>query len=112
ECLDTHDPQSPMYHDLKSESRAWFWQTCLEMAYWQTAPPLWYPTIVSRKLTTTWYQRQCPFMFGDAVPEVPEWRRMNKDYGGWDVCLSRTFWVDGEWDPWRTLSVQSDNAPS
>jgi hypothetical protein len=25
--------------------------------------------------------------------------------------LDRVFWIDGEWDPWRTLSVQSDDAP-
>lgn len=25
--------------------------------------------------------------------------------------LTRTFWIDGLLDPWRTLSVNSDDAP-
>lgn len=112
ECLDTHDPQSPMYTDLKSDARPWMWQVCTEYAYWQTATPIWHPTMVSRKLTTEWYQRQCPLMFGEHnVPFRPEWRRINREYKGWYLRLSRTFWIDGEWDPWRTLSVQSDDAP-
>lgn len=111
-CLDTHDPRSPMYTDLKSENRPWFWQVCTEYAYWQTAAPLWQTSVVSRKLTTHWYQHQCPYMFGEhEVPRWPEWRRINEEYKGWYLRLTRTFWIDGEWDPWRTLSVQSDNAP-
>lgn len=111
-CLDTHDPRSEMYMDTKAPFRAWFWQICTEYAYWQTARPIWYPSMVSRKLTTDWYQRQCPFLFGEHnVPFRPEWRRINKEYEGWHLRLSRTIWLDGEWDPWRTLSVNSDDAP-
>ena len=111
-CLDTHDPRSEMYMDTKAPFRAWFWQICTEYAYWQTAKPIWSPSMVSRKLTTNWYQRQCPFLFGEHnVPFRPEWRRINKEYEGWHLRLSRTIWLDGEWDPWRTLSVNSDDAP-
>jgi hypothetical protein len=112
ECLDTHDPQAPMYHNTTDESRAWLWQVCTEYAYWQTGSPIWRPTIVSRKLNTRWYQRQCPLMFGEhGVPKFPIWRDINKDYDGWYISLSHVYWLDGEWDPWRTLSVQSDDAP-
>ncbi|KAI8145787.1 peptidase S28, partial [Fennellomyces sp. T-0311] len=113
ECMDTHDPRSPMYTDLKSEVRPWMWQTCTEYAYWQTADFFWRPTLVSRKLTTQWYQRQCPLMFGEHnVPFRPAWREINTDYKGWNINIDRAFFIDGEWDPWRTLSVQSDNAPT
>ncbi|KAI9310572.1 serine carboxypeptidase S28-domain-containing protein [Dichotomocladium elegans] len=112
ECLNTHDPQSEMYRDLTAEYRPWFWQICTEYAYWQTAAPLWRPTLVSRKLNTSWYQRQCPLLFGnDIVPRHPHWRRINADYKGWHLLISRAIWLDGEWDPWRTLSVNSDDAP-
>ncbi|CAO0802202.1 unnamed protein product [Mucor circinelloides] len=113
ECLDTHDPRSKMYTDDTDENRAWFWQVCTEYAYWQTGAPIWKPTIVSRKLDTTWFQRQCPLMFGEHnVPKRPIWREINQEYEGWHLSLDRVFWIDGEWDPWRTLSVQSDDAPN
>ncbi|KAI7903367.1 uncharacterized protein BX663DRAFT_50240 [Cokeromyces recurvatus] len=113
ECLDTHDPRSKLYTDLTRPSRAWFWQICTEYAYWQTgSAPIWKPRIVSRKLNTAWYQHQCPLMFGEhAVPKRPLWHKINKEYNGWHISLDRVFWIDGEWDPWRTLSVQSNNAP-
>ncbi|KAI8393405.1 peptidase S28 [Radiomyces spectabilis] len=112
ECLNTHNPQSPMYTNITAVNRAWMWQRCTEYAYWQTAPPLWYPSIVSRKLTTDWYQKQCPLMFGEHhVPARPAWRMMNRIYKGWYISLSRVFWIDGQWDPWRTLAVNSDEAP-
>lgn len=112
-CLDTHDPRSPQYTDNTSEDRAWLWQICTEYAYWQTAPPLWhYKPLVSRKLTTDLYQHQCPLAFGEhQVPFRPHWRDINHDYGGWHLRLTRVFWIDGEWDPWRSLSVQSEEAP-
>ncbi|KAI8374890.1 hypothetical protein BD560DRAFT_87350 [Blakeslea trispora] len=104
--------QFNMYTDETDENRAWFWQICTEYAYWQTSSPLWRPTIVSRKLNTAWYQRQCPYMFGEhAVPKRPIWRKINRDYEGWYTSLDRVFWIDGEWDPWRTLSIQSEDAP-
>lgn len=113
ECFDTHDPHSEMYTDEKAAYRGWLWQVCTEYAYWQTSAPIWRPTIVSRKLDAQWYQRQCPLMFGEHdVPHRPVWRDINKDYEGWHVSLDRVYWIDGEWDPWRTLSVQSDDAPN
>ncbi|CAO3607532.1 unnamed protein product [Cunninghamella blakesleeana] len=111
-CLDTHDPKSPQYTDLKAEHRAWMYQVCTEYAYWQTGAPIWQPSIVSRKLTTRWYQRQCPLLYGEHdIPFRPKWRDINKEYQGWHLKLTRTFWIDGLLDPWRTLSVNSDNAP-
>lgn len=112
ECMDTHDPRSKMYTDEKNPNRAWLWQVCTEYAYWQTGAPIWHPTIVSRKLNTAWFQRQCPLTFGEhAVPHRPIWRKINKEYEGWNTRLDRVYYLDGEYDPWRTLSVNSDDAP-
>lgn len=30
-CLDTHDPKSPQFTDLKAEHRAWMYQVCTEV---------------------------------------------------------------------------------
>ncbi|KAI7855582.1 hypothetical protein BDC45DRAFT_407953, partial [Circinella umbellata] len=113
DCLNSHDPDAPMYTDLTSASRPWVWQVCTEYAYWQTGAPESNPTsIVSRKLDTEWYQRQCPLLFGEEnVPAEPAWQKVNEEYQGWNIKLNRTFYIDGEYDPWRTLSVQSDSAP-
>ena len=112
-CLNSHDPNAPMYSNLKSSSRPWMWQVCTEYAYWQTGAPTSIPsTIVSRKSDAKWYQRQCQFLFGEHnIPSEPQWRYINEKYQGWNIKLNRTFWIDGEYDPWRTLSVQSDSAP-
>lgn len=112
ECLDTHDPRSSMYANVTEPNRAWFWQVCTEYAYWQTGAPIWRPSIVSRKLNTAWFERQCPLMFGEhAVPHRPAWRKINHDYEGWHIKLDRVYYLDGEYDPWRTLSVNSEDAP-
>ncbi|ORX54934.1 peptidase S28 [Hesseltinella vesiculosa] len=112
-CLGTHDPNASQYTDLQSEVRPWMYQVCTEYAYWQTGNLPWKSTIVSRHLNVRWYERQCPLFFGkDEVPHVPAWRAHNKKYDGWHIQLNRTFWLDGEMDPWRTLSVNSDHAPS
>lgn len=112
ECMDTHDPRGKMYTDVTSENRAWLWQVCTEYAYWQTGAPIWRPTIVSRKLNTSWFQRQCPLTFGEhEVPKRPIWREINREYDGWYVSLDRVFWIDGEFDPWREDSIQSESAP-
>lgn len=112
QCFDSHDPRSTFYADIAPDSKAWMWQICTEYAYWQTASPIWRPTLVSRKLNANWYQRQCPLLFGEhAVPRLPQWHQINQEYKGWHISLDRVYWLDGEWDPWRTLSVQSDDAP-
>ncbi|KAI7893355.1 uncharacterized protein EV154DRAFT_408127, partial [Mucor mucedo] len=109
ECMDTHDPRGKMYTDVTNENRAWLWQVCTEYAYWQTGAPLWKSTIVSRKLNTAWFQRQCPLTFGEhEVPRRPIWREINREYEGWYVSLDRVFWIDGEYDPWREDSIQSE----
>ncbi|KAG0175495.1 hypothetical protein DFQ28_000083 [Apophysomyces sp. BC1034] len=112
ECLGTHNAQSSMYTNVTDPSRSWTWQTCTEYAYWQVSPPKGHPSIVSRKLDQNYYQRMCPLFFGAGnVPAQPRWKEINEEYGGWNVKLTKAIFIDGEWDPWRTLSVQSPNAP-
>ncbi|KAI9281102.1 serine carboxypeptidase S28-domain-containing protein [Sporodiniella umbellata] len=110
-CLSSRNPEN--YKDVDNPSRAWLWQVCTEYAYWQTSSPIWRSTLVSRKLQASWYQRQCPLAFGEHnIPSLPKWKQINQEYKGWFLNLDRVFWIDGEWDPWRTLSVQSNNAPN
>jgi hypothetical protein len=46
------------------------------------------------------------------LPSAPKVENLNK-YGGWNTNVTRVFFSNGEFDPWRTLSVASveSNAP-
>lgn len=36
---------------------------------------------------------------------------INKIYGGWNIQDDHIFWINGQFDPWRALSVNSADAP-
>ncbi|RUO95641.1 putative extracelular serine carboxypeptidase [Jimgerdemannia flammicorona] len=88
----------------EQDYRAWLYQTCTEYGYWQIAAPINRTTIVSRKLDIGWFQRQCQNEF-----DIND-QKIGRIYDGWNITTTRIIWVDGEWDPWRELSVQSPNA--
>ncbi|RUP51801.1 serine carboxypeptidase S28-domain-containing protein [Jimgerdemannia flammicorona] len=111
-CFTTHNPESSMYTDVTSPYRAWTYQTCTEYGYWEDAAPKGHTSLLSRKFDINWFQRQCHLTFGEqSITSLANVEDFNRRYGGWNVKLTRTIWVDGEWDPWRELSVQSPNAP-
>ncbi|CAO3621778.1 unnamed protein product [Cunninghamella echinulata] len=92
---------------------SWYWQICTEFGYWQNVPPKntpWFKRRITSNLTTTEYYKQgCKQLFnfhGDAdVKSI-----LNK-YKGWDLHYNKIVWINGEWDPWKPLSVESDDAP-
>tara|TARA_R110002003_G_scaffold140_23_gene12900 strand:- start:5319 stop:5834 length:516 start_codon:yes stop_codon:yes gene_type:complete len=51
--------------------------------------------------------RQFPSAPRDLFPEWPNVDRTNRVFGGWDIRPSNTYWSNGEFDPWRTLSPAS-----
>ncbi|RUS33689.1 serine carboxypeptidase S28-domain-containing protein [Jimgerdemannia flammicorona] len=126
-CFTTHNPESSMYTDVTSPHRAWTYQTCTEYGYWKARPrlnsrrahlssldaaPKGHTSLLSRKFDINWFQRQCYLTFGEqSITSLVNVEDFNRRYGGWNVKLTHTIWVDGEWDPWRELSVQSPNAP-
>ncbi|KAL9542452.1 hypothetical protein MBANPS3_008610 [Mucor bainieri] len=111
-CVGTHnetDIQLQKQNDPSTVS--WLWQTCLQFGYFQVAAPHGEPTIVSRKLTTSLFERVCQLNFPNMnVPNQPDVSLVNKEYQGWDIQLDKTIWIDGEWDSWRELSVHSQQA--
>lgn len=63
-----------------------------------------------------WLQ-DCVGYYGNSVADGPNVAPINKKYGGWDMRPSNVFFTDGEFDPWRGLSVsslesESPNRPS
>ena len=47
----------------QSAGRAWWWQKCSELAYFQTAPPNF--SLRSQYVNLTWHRRFCEELFGE-----------------------------------------------
>jgi hypothetical protein len=112
DCVGTHNTTNVIEQMQQNPDIAsWTWQTCVEFGYFQVAAPQDKPTIVSRKLQTTLFERTCQLYFsGMNVPKQPNIEKTNRQYGGWAIKLDRVLWMDGEWDSWRELSVLSEQA--
>ncbi|RUS32631.1 serine carboxypeptidase S28-domain-containing protein [Jimgerdemannia flammicorona] len=114
DCFGSYDPKASFYTKtaLNNAGRSWTWQTCLEFGYWHSAAPKGHPTLVSRLVTAEYWQRQCPLYFPDSIlPKKPRTNYFNKNFGGWKLEADHIFWINGEFDPWRSLSVAAPNAP-
>jgi len=91
-------------------SIAWTWQYCTQWGYFQSAN-LGPQQLVSKYNSLEHQKDICHRQFPNApkslFPEWPNTARTNKIFGGWDIRPSNTYWSNGEFDPWRTLSPAS-----
>ncbi|KAJ2385606.1 hypothetical protein H4S02_004246 [Coemansia sp. RSA 2611] len=94
--------------DLYQDGRSWFYQTCTQFGYWQTAPRPPLRRLRSRFMTAEWQSRPCRAFFGDVVPQVPDTARINERYGGLMPNVTRVVFVNGLLDPWSSLSLPAD----
>jgi len=92
--------------------RQWWYQTCSELAYFNTAPP--HNSLRSSYLNITYFKSRCESAFGANVwPNVDE---TNWNYGGKDFAGSNVYFTNGSQDPWieasiiRTHKKSSNNA--
>ncbi|KAG5980650.1 hypothetical protein E4U55_003810 [Claviceps digitariae] len=122
DCFSSHNVTSDDYTNTtvaNEGDRQWMWILCNEaLENWQVGssestvgyPPPMY--------TVDYYRRQCPIFF----PEVNGHKvglvkgrsasDVNRRTGGWSrTNTTRLIWVNGEYDPWRSLSVASDFRP-
>ncbi|GMG33649.1 unnamed protein product [Aspergillus oryzae] len=112
-CRGLSDPAKPSckldmtYYD--PDSISWSWQYCTEWGFYQSSnfgPH----SLLSRYQTLEYQQEVCNNQFALAVangvlPSYPQTEALNKEYGGWNIRPSNTFFTGGEFDPWRTLSM-------
>ena len=93
-----------------SDSIAWFWQTCTQLGYLQTAN-LGPNQIVSKYNSIENYLQMCQSQFSNAsvaiLPTKPDAEGTNARLGGWNIRPSNVYWSNGEFDPWRSLSPMS-----
>ncbi|KAL5119384.1 hypothetical protein ACEQ8H_002653 [Pleosporales sp. CAS-2024a] len=89
---------------------SWVWQYCTQWGYFQSAN-LGPQQLVSKYNSLSHWKDVCHRQFPDAphslFPEWPDVNRTNRIFGGWNIRPSNTYWSNGEFDPWRTLSPTS-----
>ncbi|OAK97302.1 peptidase S28 [Phaeosphaeriaceae sp. SRC1lsM3a] len=89
---------------------SWTWQYCTQWGYFQSAN-LGPRQLVSKYNSLEHQKDICHRQFPDAPRDIfPEWPavdKTNRKFGGWNIRPSNTYWSNGEFDPWRTLSPAS-----
>ncbi|KAH7066322.1 serine carboxypeptidase S28-domain-containing protein [Paraphoma chrysanthemicola] len=89
---------------------SWTWQYCTQWGYFQSANLG--PNQLISKYNSLVHQhdichRQFPNAPQSLFPDWPQTDRTNRVFGGWSIRPSNTYWSNGEFDPWRTLSPAS-----
>lgn len=88
-----------------SSSRCWFWQTCNELAYWQTYPGR--VGLRSSILTKEGFEKKCKDVFGmEMHPNTKEWNE-NHRVGKGSGLTHVVFTTDSQ-DPWTWTCVTED----
>jgi hypothetical protein len=88
-------------------SRAWRWQKCREMAWFQVAPPT--NSMRAAALSIQALLQQCQDIFGISNPSVDQ---INQAYGGDQPPTTNVFFSQGSDDPWRPAGVLKSLSPS
>ncbi|KAL7268390.1 hypothetical protein RUND412_008990 [Rhizina undulata] len=93
---------------------AWTWQYCSEWGYFQAADRG-RQRLISKFNDLEHQQKTCYRQFPDGLrsgylPLTPQVDKMNAMFGGWHMRPSNTLFTAGEFDPWRTLSVFSEES--
>ena len=117
ECQNVSYSGYLQFMQANSADRQWYWQTCHEFGFYQTAEDVNYtrpdgqlalePSAFSRRyINLDFYLRQCYDLFGLTGSTVAFNVLQTLDrYGGWHVSTNRTIFSNGLIDPWHTMSV-------
>lgn len=110
-------------HDggVLTDEKAWQFQVCSEYGYYQVAPPIvnmthWPPRpsgpqLVSWRMDEDWMSSYCREGYTPsatlAIPAKPRVDIPN-GYGNFGIQMSRLAIIDGQHDPWRPMTLHSD----
>lgn len=90
--------------DESQNQRQWYYQSCREFGFFQTAPAN--NSVRSPLINLTYHLDLCARVFGEVI--VPNTTFTNEYYGGRSpVNASNIFFVNGDGDPWHALSIIS-----
>ncbi|KKK26401.1 hypothetical protein ARAM_002187 [Aspergillus rambellii] len=95
-----------------ADTLSWTWQYCSEWGFYQSNN-VGAHSLLSRYQTLELMQRQCNEIFPEAskqgiLPPQPKAAALNQEFGGWTIRPSNVYFSAGEFDPWRTLSLLSN----
>jgi len=82
--------------------RQWYYQSCTEFGYFQTAPAQ--NPLRSSRVNLAYHLDLCARVFG--LPQGPDTAFTNAYYGGNHTASSRIYFPNGSIDPWHVLSLQ------
>ncbi|KAF3935421.1 hypothetical protein ABW20_dc0104760 [Dactylellina cionopaga] len=96
------------------DNYSWLWQFCTEVGGFQVANMARPYNLIPSFMNVQHQLQVCINQFG--VSEHMTWAGpnvgwYNQKYLGWDIELPNVFWTNGEFDPWRSLSIESPEAP-
>ncbi|WOO84920.1 putative extracellular serine carboxypeptidase [Vanrija pseudolonga] len=110
DCFGSHNDEAFLADDLEQSWRLWLFQVCTEWGYFMPAPEEG-PSILSKRLTLEYTSKICKQAYPPGkhftVPEWPNVADVN-DRGDYDIEYSRLAFIDGDRDPWRTMTPQAD----
>ncbi|WWD06866.1 hypothetical protein V865_004963 [Kwoniella europaea PYCC6329] len=113
DCFGTSQDSKFRETDLEQTWRLWIFQVCAQWGYFMPAP-LEGPRIISNKLTLEYTSKICRQAFPPGkhftVPEWPDVEEVNQR-GDYEIEYDRLAFIDGDRDPWRPMTPQSDWAP-
>ncbi|KAH8647616.1 serine carboxypeptidase S28-domain-containing protein [Tricladium varicosporioides] len=95
-----------------ADSLTWFYQTCTEMGFFQGSNITRSTNVVPGFDTVASSIRGCVKSFGSTVKNGPNPTALLKKYSGWSMNPTNVLSTNGQYDPWRALSVSSDFSPS
>ncbi|KAK6352091.1 hypothetical protein TWF730_008922 [Orbilia blumenaviensis] len=97
--------------DDRLDDYSWLWQVCSEFGAFQVANTSRVENLIPSFIDVQSQIDSCISTFGisDQVSEAgPNVDPINEKYRGWYLELSNTLWTNGEFDPWRALSIDSE----
>ncbi|KAK8073220.1 hypothetical protein PG994_004119 [Apiospora phragmitis] len=122
QCFNSYNGSMEAFKDYSPANtvgRTWVWMTCNEpFFYYQTGAPAGMPTVFSRLVDASYYQRQCELWFPRegkytyASAKGDTAQALNLETGGWLYTdTTRVLTSNGQYDPWRPASVSSTFRP-
>ncbi|KAK5579541.1 hypothetical protein RB653_009225 [Dictyostelium firmibasis] len=105
--------QNITYDPSKSADRAWWYQTCSSLGWFQAAPSQ--NSIRSSMVNMTYFQTHCEQLFGEGI--WPNVNAVNLQYGGdqsnplLNAAGSNILFTSGFSDPWTQASILKSNYP-
>lgn len=120
DCLENYDDTIEYYREthissgaVRSASRPWLYQTCSEFGWYQTSGSPFQPFGTS--FPVDFYTKFCTDLYDDTFTNATIHGfidRKNVIFGAWNTKVTNVYFTNGQVDPWRTMSIQSDLNPT